>query len=76
MPCRRSSWRRFSDELAAAPDASGRARPAFIECMNTTTQKATFAAGCFWGVEAAFRQLPGVIDAISGYTGGRTANPT
>lgn len=41
-----------------------------------TTQKATFAAGCFWGVEAAFRQLPGVIDAISGYTGGSTANPT
>jgi peptide-methionine (S)-S-oxide reductase len=44
--------------------------------MNTTVQKATFAAGCFWGVEAAFRQLPGVIDAVSGYIGGRTENPT
>ncbi|HVA34535.1 MAG TPA: peptide-methionine (S)-S-oxide reductase MsrA [Candidatus Baltobacteraceae bacterium] len=42
--------------------------------MSTAT--ATFAAGCFWGVEAAFRQLPGVIDAISGYTGGTTANPS
>ncbi|HEY5349563.1 MAG TPA: peptide-methionine (S)-S-oxide reductase MsrA [Candidatus Lustribacter sp.] len=42
--------------------------------MNTQT--ATFAAGCFWGVEAAFRQIPGVIEAISGYTGGQTANPT
>ncbi len=42
--------------------------------MNTET--ATFAAGCFWGVEAAFRQLPGVIDAVSGYTGGHTQNPT
>ncbi len=41
-----------------------------------STQTATFAAGCFWGVEAAFRQIPGVIDAISGYTGGHTKNPT
>jgi peptide-methionine (S)-S-oxide reductase len=41
-----------------------------------STQTATFAAGCFWGVEAAFRQLPGVLDAVSGYTGGRTENPT
>ncbi|MDE2482748.1 MAG: peptide-methionine (S)-S-oxide reductase MsrA [bacterium] len=42
--------------------------------MNT--EKAIFAAGCFWGVEAAFRQLPGVHDAISGYTGGTTTDPT
>ncbi|MBV8654409.1 MAG: peptide-methionine (S)-S-oxide reductase, partial [Candidatus Eremiobacteraeota bacterium] len=42
----------------------------------SSTATATFAAGCFWGVEAAFRQVPGVIDAISGYTGGRTENPT
>ncbi|HVA33710.1 MAG TPA: peptide-methionine (S)-S-oxide reductase MsrA [Candidatus Baltobacteraceae bacterium] len=41
-----------------------------------STQTATFAAGCFWGVEAAFRQVPGVADAISGYTGGHTDNPT
>jgi peptide-methionine (S)-S-oxide reductase len=41
-----------------------------------TVEKATFAAGCFWGVEAAFRQIPGVIDAISGYTGGHTEHPT
>lgn len=39
-------------------------------------QKATFAAGCFWGVEAAFRQVPGVVDAAVGYTGGKLANPT
>jgi len=38
--------------------------------------KAIFAAGCFWGVEAAFRQVPGVQEAISGYTGGSTAHPT
>ena len=43
---------------------------------DSTTQTATFAAGCFWGVEDAFRRIPGVIDAVSGYTGGRTENPT
>lgn len=42
--------------------------------MNTAT--ATFGAGCFWGVEAAFRQLPGVIEAVSGYSGGTLENPT
>lgn len=39
-------------------------------------QKATFAAGCFWGVEAAFQKLKGVKDTKVGYTGGHTANPT
>ena len=41
-----------------------------------STQTATFAAGCFWGVEAAFLQVPGVVDVVSGYTGGRTEHPT
>jgi peptide-methionine (S)-S-oxide reductase len=40
------------------------------------TEIATFGAGCFWGVEAAFRRVPGVLDAAVGYTGGQTANPT
>ena len=39
-------------------------------------QTASFAAGCFWGVEARFRELEGVVDAISGYMGGHTENPT
>jgi peptide-methionine (S)-S-oxide reductase len=46
------------------------------QITNTTTQQATFAAGCFWGVEAAFRELPGVLDVTSGYEGGHTENPT
>lgn len=41
-----------------------------------TTEIATFGAGCFWGVEAAFSRVPGVTEAVSGYSGGRTENPT
>lgn len=37
---------------------------------------ATFGAGCFWGVEAAFRKLDGVSEAFSGYSGGTVENPT
>ena len=37
--------------------------------------KATFGAGCFWGVEVAFRQLKGVTDVAVGYAGGRLENP-
>lgn len=41
-----------------------------------STEKATFGAGCFWGVEAVFRQTAGVKDAVVGYAGGKTENPT
>jgi peptide-methionine (S)-S-oxide reductase len=40
------------------------------------TEIATFGAGCFWGIEAAFRRIPGVVDAAVGYSGGHTQNPT
>lgn len=39
-------------------------------------EKAAFGAGCFWGVEAVFRKVPGVADAVSGYMGGKTENPS
>jgi peptide-methionine (S)-S-oxide reductase len=41
-----------------------------------TTQKATFGAGCFWSVEAAFGQVPGVVDTAVGYAGGTMQDPT
>ncbi len=40
------------------------------------TEKATFGGGCFWGVEIAFRNVPGVLDTAVGYEGGTVANPS
>ena len=39
-------------------------------------QKALFAAGCFWGVQYYFDQVPGVVSSMVGYSGGHTVNPT
>ena len=41
-----------------------------------TTETTTFGAGCFWGVEWVFLQVPGVLEAVSGYAGGSTPDPT
>jgi peptide methionine sulfoxide reductase msrA/msrB len=61
------------------PDAGG-----LRYCMNALAlektehreEKATFGGGCFWCTEAVFRQLKGVTDVQSGYSGGHTVNPT
>ena len=44
--------------------------------LPANTDTATFANGCFWCTEAIFEELDGVISAVSGYTGGKTQNPT
>ena len=54
--------------LAQTPPAGGAVSPA--------TAKAVFAGGCFWCVESDFDKVPGVLSTTSGYTGGRTLNPT
>lgn len=61
--------------IPSAAQASPAARGAHME-KTTTVEKATFAAGCFWGVEAAFRQIKGVVSTQVGYTGGHTAKPS
>lgn len=55
----------------AAGQTSGKQTPA-----GGCTATAIVAGGCFWGVEDAFQKLPGVCEAVSGYTGGHTANPS
>ena len=48
-----------------------------LSCFSQQkTEKAIFAAGCFWCTEAAFQDVPGVVAAVSGYTGGTVKNPS
>jgi len=57
-----------------AQAGAGAAKPA--PAAKGKTEIATLAGGCFWCTESAFDDLPGVVDVISGYTGGHLANPT
>jgi peptide-methionine (S)-S-oxide reductase len=44
--------------------------------VSQITEKATFGAGCFWGIEETFRRVPGVVETAVGFMGGTLANPT
>ena len=60
----------------SSQDISAVAEAQTIEPRTGSVDTAIFAGGCFWCVESDFEKLPGVISAISGYTGGVTDNPT
>lgn len=74
----------FKAALQSAQDAGAKAQAGVgspapgsaAGATKTGTQSATFAAGCFWGVEAGFREIKGVVDATVGYSGGQTKAPT
>ncbi len=61
---------------ACAPAQTTEPQPQTPAPSSSITDTAIFAGGCFWCVESDFEKLPGVITAVSGYTGGRTENPT
>jgi len=65
---------RYCINSAALDFVPSPASPA--ESVTRQIETAQFAAGCFWGVEAAFRRVPGVLLAESGYCGGKTEKPT
>jgi len=62
--------------LASCEPAKKDMTPAEIPKIPDGAEVATLGAGCFWCIEAAYRQLDGVYSAISGYTGGTVDNPT
>lgn len=66
---------RFAAAIVLAAGLSGTAT-AQSETTPSETATAIFAGGCFWCVEADFDKLPGVLDAVSGYSGGAAENPT
>jgi len=64
------AWGLFGVISGAYPKAGG------SQASDARSEKATFAGGCFWCMEPPFDELPGVTSTTSGYTGGRTKNPT
>lgn len=63
-------------KVGTKPGDIGKAKDIDNAAAERGHELATFAAGCFWGVEERFRQIPGVVATAVGYTDGRTKNPT
>ena len=67
---------KFTKRQSARPDSVGSPAAPVAHARLDGTQVATFAAGCFWGLEAAYREIEGVLKTRVGYTGGQTPRPT
>lgn len=74
--CINSASLRFIPRSEMEAEGYGAYLARFNARKDVKTETATFAAGCFWGVEEYFSRVKGVIDSRSGYTGGHTPNPT
>lgn len=75
--CGEGPWTSGADDTDDTGSVDRLATPSpSSEAPEGATAIATFAAGCFWGVEARFAAIPGVVDAVVGYTGGTMAHPT
>ena len=62
---------------ACSPGAPAESAPTGPQASDSGRREvAVFAGGCFWSVEANFERIPGVVEAVSGFAGGRAANPT
>ncbi|XXF79934.1 peptide-methionine (S)-S-oxide reductase MsrA [Myxococcaceae bacterium GXIMD 01537] len=67
---------RFARSLALCLSVGVLGGAAARDAQGPTLATATFAGGCFWSMEKAFDEVPGVVSTTSGYTGGTVADPT